>query len=63
MTLISTACSWVSILGGQKAAIIAQVDQFYPDAVDQYYSAANKSPSVQASFKIWARHRSRQTER
>jgi hypothetical protein len=41
MTLISTACSWVSILGGQKAAIIAQVGQFYFDAVDQYYSAAN----------------------
>jgi len=42
MTLISTACSWVSILGGQKAAIIAQVGQFYFDEVGQYYSGANK---------------------
>jgi len=41
MTLISTACSWVSILGGQKAAIIAQVGQFYFDEVGQYYSGAN----------------------
>jgi hypothetical protein len=45
MTLISTACSWVSILGGQKAAIIAQVGQFYFDEVGQYYSGANNFAS------------------
>jgi len=39
--LISTACSWVSILGGQKAAILAQVGHFYSDDVGQYYSGAN----------------------
>ena len=40
-TRISTACSWVNILGGQKAAIIAQVGQFYSDEVGQYYIGAN----------------------
>jgi hypothetical protein len=39
--LISTACSWVSIVGGQKAAILAQMGHFYSDEVDQYYSGAN----------------------
>ncbi|HXF08872.1 MAG TPA: hypothetical protein VNK45_10195, partial [Candidatus Acidoferrales bacterium] len=28
-TLISTACSWVNMFGGQKAAILAQVGHFY----------------------------------
>jgi hypothetical protein len=41
ITLISTTSSWVSILGGQKAAIFAQVGQFYFDEVGQYYSGAN----------------------
>ncbi|MBA3763856.1 MAG: hypothetical protein H0X04_11040, partial [Chthoniobacterales bacterium] len=41
MTRISTACSWVNIVRGQKAAIIAQVGHFYSDAVGQYYSGAN----------------------
>jgi hypothetical protein len=41
ITLISTNSSWVSILGGQKAAIFAQVGQFYFDEVGQYYSGAN----------------------
>lgn len=41
MTLISTACSWVNILSGRKAAMVAQVGQFYFDAVGQYYSGAN----------------------
>jgi hypothetical protein len=44
--LISTACSWVSILGGQKAAILAQVGHFYSDDVGQYYSGANRNASV-----------------
>ncbi|MGH7485175.1 MAG: hypothetical protein ACREMY_06160, partial [bacterium] len=38
---ISTTCSWVNMLGGPKAAIIARVGQFYSDAVGQYYSGAN----------------------
>ena len=29
MTLISTACSWVNMFGGHKAAIFTQVGQFY----------------------------------
>ncbi|MGH8850612.1 MAG: hypothetical protein ACREYD_06430, partial [Casimicrobiaceae bacterium] len=37
----STTCSWVNMLGGPKAAIIARVGQFYSDAVGQYYSGAN----------------------
>jgi hypothetical protein len=43
ITLISTTSSWVSILGGQKVAIFAQVGQFYFDEVGQYYSGANTS--------------------
>ena len=41
ITLISTTTSWVSILGGQKAAIFAQGGQFYFDEVGQYHSGAN----------------------
>src|SRR6266496_719318 len=41
MTRISTTCSWVNILGGQKAAIIAQVGHFYSDVVGQFYTGAN----------------------
>ena len=40
-TRISTACSWVNILGGQKAAIIAHVGQLYSDEMGQYYTGAN----------------------
>ena len=41
ITLISTACSWVNIVGGQKATIIAQVGLIYSDGVGQYYIGAN----------------------
>ena len=43
ITLISTCCSWVNILGGHKAAMFAQVGQIYSDQVGQYYSGANMS--------------------
>ncbi|MEQ9480321.1 MAG: hypothetical protein RIK00_13460, partial [Algiphilus sp.] len=40
-TLISTACSKLN-MGGQKAAILAQVGQIYFGAVGQFYIGANK---------------------
>ena len=40
-TLISTVCSWVNIDGLEKAAKLAQVDQFYFAGVGQFYTAAN----------------------
>ncbi|WP_178372387.1 hypothetical protein [Pollutimonas bauzanensis] len=40
--MISTACSWVNIVGGQKTTIFAQVGQFYSGAVGQYYIGANR---------------------
>jgi hypothetical protein len=38
---ISTACSWVNIVGGQKAAILAQLCHLYSVAMGQYYPGAN----------------------
>ncbi|MCH0587743.1 hypothetical protein KW892_27605, partial [Klebsiella pneumoniae] len=43
-TLISTVCSWVNIDGLEKAAKLAQVDQFYFAGVGQFYTAANTEP-------------------
>ena len=39
-TRISTACSWINI-GGKKAAIIAQVGQFYFGDMGQFCIGAN----------------------
>ena len=36
MTLISTACSWVNMFGGHKAAIFTQVGQFYFGTLGQF---------------------------
>ncbi|WP_253951884.1 DUF1654 domain-containing protein [Pseudomonas aeruginosa] len=41
--MISTVCSWVNIDGLEKAAKLAQVDQFYFAGVGQFYTAANKA--------------------
>ena len=60
ITLISTACSWVRILGGAKAPIFAQMGQFYFDAVGQYYCGANnKAALMDLLHRKWlARRRS-----
>jgi len=50
-TLISTACSWVNI-GGPKAAILAQVGQFYLGAVGQFYIGANSFTTIENGLTI-----------
>ena len=43
ITRFSTACSWVSIDGTQKAVIVYQVGHFYFGEVGQYYFGVNTS--------------------
>ena len=44
ITRISTACSWVNIVDGQKAAILTQVGQIYFGAVGQFSIGGDTCP-------------------
>ena len=57
MTLISTACSWVNMFGGHKAAIFTQVGQFYFGRWVSFSSAVTARPDQQAG------HQRQDTER
>ncbi|WP_162499726.1 hypothetical protein [Lautropia dentalis] len=48
MTLISTACSWVNMFGGHKAAIFTQVGQFYFGRWVSFSSAVTPQTLFQA---------------
>ena len=48
MTLISTACSWVNMFGGHKAAIFTQVGQFYFGRWVSFSSAVTQTCLVYA---------------
>ena len=47
MTLISTACSWVNMFGGHKAAIFTQVGQFYFGTLGQFSIGVDTDSSLQ----------------
>ena len=52
ITRISTACSWVNIVGGQRAPIIAKAGHFYSDAV----GVRQKSSTVYVAMPSLARY-------